>query len=257
MNRRALLREPALLALLARDVVSIAGSQMTWVALPWFVLTTTGSATKMGLVVAAMAAGLGIFGFASGNVTARLGPRRTMLVSDACRVPVTAAIPLLHVLGVLSFPLLLALVFVIGSFATPALASRAALLPAIVGEDENVLAEANALLQGAMSLSVVLAPPLAGVLIGLIGVTSVLLVDAAALAIGFLLIATFVRVGDAAPETEESRGLAAGLRFLRGDRLLRPWSMAMVAGDVAQLAFFVSIPYLVLTRFGDRPGTSA
>lgn len=65
MSRTALLREPALLALLARDVVSLAGSQMTWVALPWFVLTTTGSATKMAVVVAVEAAALGIVGFAA------------------------------------------------------------------------------------------------------------------------------------------------------------------------------------------------
>ena len=68
MTRRALLRDRALLALLARDVVSTAGSQMTWVALPWFVVTTTGSATKMAIVVAVEAAALGIVGFAAGNL---------------------------------------------------------------------------------------------------------------------------------------------------------------------------------------------
>ena len=57
---------------------------MTWVALPWFVLTTTGSATKMAIVVAVEAAALGIVGFAAGNVAARLGPRRTMLICERC-----------------------------------------------------------------------------------------------------------------------------------------------------------------------------
>ena len=69
----------------------------------------------------------------------------------------------------------------------------------------------------------------------------------------FLLIACFVKVGGAAPETEESRGLGAGVRFLLKDRLLRPWSVAIVAGDVAWLAFFVAMPFLVLTRFGEQP----
>jgi MFS family permease len=102
-------------------------------------------------------------------------------------------------------------------------------------------------------VSFVLGPPLAGLLIGLLGATTVLLVDAATFAAAFLLIALFVRVGGRAPETDESRGLAAGIRFLLGDRLLRPWSLAIVAGDVAWLAFFVSMPFLVLTRFGDEP----
>jgi MFS family permease len=253
VSRRDLLREPALLALLAREVVSLAGSQMTWVALPWFVLTTTGSATKMAVVVAVEAAALGVVGFAAGNIAARLGARRTMLVSDAARAPLMALIPALHFTDLLSFPLVLAIVFAVGAFGTPSFASKAALLPEIVGEDEGPLGEANALLQISNRISFVLGPPLAGVLIGLMGATTVLLIDAATFAAGFLLIALFVRVGGAVPDTEESRGLAAGVRFLFRDRLLRPWSLAIIAGDVGWLAFFVSMPFLVLTRFGDEP----
>ncbi len=253
MTRRALLRDRALLALLARDVISTAGSQMTWVALPWFVVTTTGSATKMAIVVAVEAAALGIVGFASGNLVGRVGLRRTMLVADACRAPLIAAIPLLHAAGLLTFPLLLVLVFAVGAFGTPSFVSKAAILPEIVGEDEGVLGEANALLQAAMRIALVLGPVLAGVLIGVFGATNVLYIDAATFLVGFLLIAFFVKVGGAAPETEESRGLGAGVRFLLKDRLLRPWSVAIVAGDVAWLAFFVAIPFLVLTRFGEQP----
>jgi MFS family permease len=253
MTRRALLRDRALLALLARDVISTAGSQMTWVALPWFVVTTTGSATKMAVVVAVEAAALGIVGFASGNLVGRVGLRRTMLVADACRAPLIAAIPVLHAAGLLSFPLLLALVFAVGAFGTPSFVSKAAILPEIVGEDEGVLGEANALLQAAMRIALVLGPVLAGVLIGVFGATNVLYIDAATFLVGFLLIACFVKVGGAAPETEESRGLGAGVRFLLKDRLLRPWSVAIVAGDVAWLALFVTMPFLVITRFGEQP----
>ncbi len=252
-GRSSLLRDPRLVALLARDVVSMAGSQMTWVALPWFVLTTTGSATKMAVVVAVEAAALGVFGFASGNLVARLGPRRTMLVADAARAPLMALIPALHLLELLSFPVLLVLVFAVGAFGTPSFASKAALLPELVGEEEGLLGEANALLQVANRASLILGPPLAGVLIGLMGATTVLFVDAATFAVGFLLIAGLVRVRATAAPTDESRGLAAGLRFLARDRLLRYWSPAIVAGDVAWLAFFVAMPFLVLTRYGDEP----
>jgi MFS family permease len=253
VTTRSVVREPALLALLARETVSLAGSQMTWVALPWFVLTTTGSATKMAFVVGVEAAAAGLVGFAAGNVTAWLGPRRTMLIADASRAPLMAAIPALHFLDLLSFPLLLGLVFVVGAFATPSFASKAALLPAIVGEEEGPVGEANALLQIANRVSFVLGPPLAGVLIGLLGATTVLLVDAATFAAGFLLIALFVRVGGRIQDTDESRGLSAGIRFLFRDRLLRPWSLAIIVGDVGWLAFFVAMPFLVLTRFGDQP----
>ena len=252
-SRTALLRNPALLALLARDVVSSAGSQMTWVALPWFVLTTTGSATRMAIVVAVEAAALGIVGFAAGDLAARLGARRTMLVADAARAPLMALIPTLHHFDLLSFPLLLVLVFAVGAFGTSSFASRAAIVPDIVGEDEGVVGEANALLQVSQRLTMILGPVLAGVLIGVVGATNVLYIDAATFAVGFVLIALFVRVGGSKPATDESRGVTAGARFLFREPLLRYWSAAVVAGDVAWLAFFTVMPFLVLTRFGDEP----
>nr|MBA2474782.1 MFS transporter [Actinomycetota bacterium] len=53
MDDRPLLRRRPLLALLAAEVVSTTGSQMTWLALPWLVLVTSHSATRMSLVVGA------------------------------------------------------------------------------------------------------------------------------------------------------------------------------------------------------------
>src|SRR5438046_2403326 len=52
------LRSRWLAALLAAEVVSTTGSAMTYLALPWFVLVTTGSATRTSLVVAAELAGV-------------------------------------------------------------------------------------------------------------------------------------------------------------------------------------------------------
>lgn len=43
-------RRRPLVALIAANTISHIGSQFTAVAIPWFVLVTTGSAAKMGLV---------------------------------------------------------------------------------------------------------------------------------------------------------------------------------------------------------------
>ncbi|MDP8910863.1 MAG: MFS transporter, partial [Actinomycetota bacterium] len=252
-SRRALLRNRSLLALLARDVISVTGSQMTWLALPWFVLTTTGSASRMAVVLAVESASLAIFGFLGGNVVTRLGPRRTMLVADAARAPLVALVPLLHALDALSFPLLLVLVAAISAFATPSFASKTSILPDLVGEDEAVLGEANALLQGASRITMIAGPALAGTLIAVIGATNVLLVDAVTFAVGFALVARFVRGGDRVEHDEESRSLLAGLRFVARHRLLRPWTATLVVGDVAWLVMFAAMPVLVLARFGEEP----
>ena len=45
---RSPLRQRPIFALVSAEVISSLGSQMTFLALPWFVLQTTGSATRMG-----------------------------------------------------------------------------------------------------------------------------------------------------------------------------------------------------------------
>ena len=46
MSRGEILRHRPLRALLAAEVISTTGAQMTRLALPWFVLTTTGSPAR-------------------------------------------------------------------------------------------------------------------------------------------------------------------------------------------------------------------
>lgn len=87
MDDRPLLRRRPLLALLAAEVVSTTGSQMTWLALPWLVLVTSHSATRMSLVVGAEIVGLGLFGLPGGKLLGRLGAWRTMLLCDGARAP--------------------------------------------------------------------------------------------------------------------------------------------------------------------------
>ena len=256
MSRRDLFRNPGLIGILAREVISLTGSQMTWVALPWFVLTTSGSATRMTLVMATEAAAVALGGFAGGLAT-RIGARRTMLICDGARAPLMAAIPLLYMADALSFPLLLVLVFGVGVFATPSFASKTSLLPDLVGEDEARLGEANALLQTANRLASLLGPPIAGVLIGVFGATEVLLIDAATFAVGFLLTLTLVHepgvVAEPEPDAKKEHAFRAVYRFLSRDPLLRPWAIVLVLGDVMWLALFAVLPVLVLERFGDEP----
>ena len=54
------------------------------------------------------------------------------------------SIPLLYEAGLLSFPLLLVLVFVLGCFIAPYFSAQRIVLPELVGEDEATLTQANA-----------------------------------------------------------------------------------------------------------------
>ena len=247
-----ILRERSLVALLVAETISTTGMQMTWLALPWFVLTTTGSAGRMVLVLAAEAVGLALFGLPGGSVLARLGPRRMMMLSDGIRGPLTLLIPILHWLGLLSFPLLLALVFALGAFSAGYFAAQRAVVPEVLGEDERLVGRANAYLQGAQRVTLLLGPALAGVLIAWLGAPSVIVIDAATYVVSVALVGGFMR-SVAARVAEERGGFLDGLRWLVRDPLLRTWSVAFVVGDAAWYAFFAAVPVLVVADYGADP----
>ena len=104
----ALLRSRPVVALFVAEVVSTTGSQMTWLALPWFVFVTTGSATRMTLVVAAELAGLAAFALPGSRLLRRWGAWRAMVACDVARAPLLGLVPLLHWAGWLSLGVLVA-----------------------------------------------------------------------------------------------------------------------------------------------------
>jgi len=114
--------------------------------------------------------------------------------------------------------------------------------------------EANALFQAATRTTMLAGPLLGGVLIGAIGATSVLLVDAVSYVGAVLLVTAFVPRRAPVEQEPEHRQIRAGLRFVVRDPLLRVWWPAFAIGDAAWTAFFVTVPVLVLDRFGHRPG---
>ncbi len=233
---RSPLRQRPVFALVSAQVISSLGSQMTFLALPWFVLQTTGSATRMGIVLAVELLPIAILGIPSGSVIARYGARRTMIVSDLIRAPLLASIPLLHELGMLTFPLLLAIVACIGAFLAPYFASQRLILPELVGDDEQVVAQANAVVEGATRATSLLGPAAAGLLIAFFSAPVVLYVDAATFLIAFGLVALLVPTRPPRPQSEDGRGLFAGIRFLFRDPLLRVLGVtALVANGLGQM----------------------
>ena len=90
-----------------------------------------------------------LLGIPGGTVAARLGAKRTLLLTQLLAAPLVALVPLLHYADLLTFPLLLVLVFLIGTLWTPFYAAQATIIPELIGEDERVVARGNAILQGA------------------------------------------------------------------------------------------------------------
>ncbi|NES27934.1 MFS transporter [Micromonospora terminaliae] len=263
-----MLRTPGLLALFVAKLLSTFGSWLTLLALPWFVLVTTGSPVKMSAVLAAEFLGVVTLGLPSGRVVARLGVRRTMLICDAARVPLMALIPLLHQAGWLSLPALLVVSFSLGVFTAPYVSSQRLILADLLGPtrgtDEKLLARANSLIDGATRVAALAGPALGGLLIALLGPAQVLWIDAGTYLISYLILAFFVRppapvVADtnrASPRASDERAATfAGLRHALRHRALRLFVLALTLVTTSVPAVFICLQVLVMDELGGDPRT--
>ena len=238
-------------ALVVAETISVLGSRMTYLALPWFVLATTGSPGKMSLVLAAEILPMALLGIPSGSVVEKLGGRTTMLVADFARAPIMASIPVLHALDALSFPLLLGLVAMLGTFMPPYSAAQRVVLPELVGENERLLVQGNSMIEGGTSFAGLTGPALAGLLIPFLGAPNVLYVDAATFLVSFAILVTLVpkRKPLHAPA---QHGVLGGLQFVLRDRLLAPLTLTVVG-----FGFIVSALSPALLVFANEAFASA
>ncbi|GAA2332944.1 MFS transporter [Streptomyces caniferus] len=238
-------------ALLVAEVASLTGSQLSTVALPWFVLTTTGSVVRMSWVMAAYFVPVALFGIVAGGWAGRVGARRWMILSDLCRFVLTAAVPTLYALGALSFPLLLLLTFLTGAFWAPYMASQQTVLAGVTGEDEHALARTGSLLQGATRTAVVLGPPGGAALVVLLGAPAVLLIDAASFLVAAALVGWAVSDQGRPPEEDSPMRSKVGeaMGVLRRDRLLFFWSVGTMITESAGQALLAAFPVLVKLQF--------
>ena len=242
------MKKTAVGALVAAEIVSVFGTRMTYLALPWFVLVTTGSPGKMSLVLAAEIAPMAVLGIPSGMLVERIGSRNTMLIADFARAPILASIPLLHAAGMLSFGLLLGVVALLGCFMPPYFASQRTILPELVGEDERLMSQGNSLIEGGAGFAALIGPAAAGMLIPFIGASNVLYVDAATYLVAFLLVLTFVPRRKPVVVPARQKALA-GVRFLLGDKLLGPLAAVVVGFGLVMPGIAAGLPVYAFDAF--------
>lgn len=211
---------------LTAEAVSLTGTRVSMIALPFLVLTTTGSATRTGLVALFEALPMVLLKVLGGPVIDRLGPRRVSIGCDAGSLVVVGSIPALHEAGVLSFPVLLGLVALAGALRGPGDAAKQALVPVIVEHARVPMERVTGLAGTVERASSMLGAALAGGLVAWLGATDALVVDAASFGVSALVLLWSTRsLRGPAAVPEESEGgyghrLRVGWDFLRGDRVL-------------------------------------
>jgi MFS family permease len=232
---------------------------MTQLALPWFVLQTTGSATKTGLVSFFVILPTIFAAFIGGTLVDRMGFRRSSILADWFCTLTIALIPLLYAAGRLEFWALLVLVFFTSLFDTPGVTARTALLPVLALKANMTLEQASTGSQVINRVSHLVGAPLAGLLIAILGATQVLWIDASTFAFSALLImltVPAVRGGQAKEEEEKEKTsfweeLREGIIFIWQDRLIRVViAVVMITNMLDGAIFGVVLPFYAKNFLG-------
>lgn len=249
-------RDPNVLRWLGAYTASMVGDSVYYIALSWAAVQA-GSPTQAGVVMAVSAVPRALLMLGGGVVADRFGPRRVVIGSDAVRcAAVLAVAALLFLTSPGLWPLaLLAVVFgTVDAVFMPAVGA----LPARVTSRDQL-----ARVQGMRGLGIrfasIVGAPLGGLGVAVGGA-------AAAFAFAGLLIAVSVPLlisvrmrelptDDKADDRPASPlgDLRAGLRYIRGHRVLAPLMLAIALGDLG----FVGPLNVGLTLLADERGWGA
>ena len=220
------------LALAAAETLSLSGTRLSTIAIPWLVLSTTGSPVLTGLTammemlpyVAAKAL--------SGPLIDRVGPKRIAVVCDIASVAVVMLVPMLDWFGLLGMPLLLPVVFAMGVLRGPSDAAKQAMVPDIAELAAVPIERVTGVVGAIERLASTAGAAGAGALIGLIGPGQALVVNAITFAAAALIVGVGIprlRSMSELRDAPEARpggmssylgDLREGWRFLRGDAVL-------------------------------------
>jgi MFS family permease len=255
-------------ALTAATLISVLGTSMAALAIPWLVLTTTGSAGRTGLVLFVQMTPYVLAQAVGGPWVDRTGPHRTFWIGNLTAAVITAGIPLLYAVGDLSLILLAVLAGAAGAARGLADCGTTVLIPGVARLAGVAVERVSGLNSAANRAGLLLGAPLGGVLLGFVNPPSVVLIDA----VSFLLAAMLVGIGvphaaqDADPTVAATaaagRGpvgpvvaegyltkLRVGFAFLRRDRLLLGLCLMIAVTNLASAALGdVLVPAWVLDR---------
>jgi MFS family permease len=210
--------------LISSSFVSNTGNAFSNLAIPLYVLATTGSATRTGVVAFVNYTPPVIAAIFGGALVDRIGRRRTLMTADALSGVSTALIPLLHMMDALSFPILLVLV-AFGSFLdSPGRAARSSMIPSLATRSGYTPERAQSLSMSGFMLSQVIGPAMAGVVVAASGPTAAIWVNAASFAVSLLIVKNIVREPEIAGPRAEStylEDLREGFHFVWRDRFMR------------------------------------
>ncbi|MER6509875.1 MFS transporter [Nonomuraea sp. NPDC001636] len=215
--------------LLAAMTVSLTATRVSAIALPWFVLTTTGSPARTGMVAFAEMAPYVLVKALAGPLADRVGPRRISWIGDVVSAAAAGAVVLLHGLGLLPLGALIALVAVVGAARGPGDLAKEIMIPEAAERGRVPLERATGLMGVTERLAQTVGPAAGGAVVALLGPLASLGISVTCFALGSVIVTWALprdmghrAPAEEAPESKEGywRRFGQGFTFLRGEPLL-------------------------------------
>jgi MFS family permease len=232
----------------AGQSLSYLGDGLRTLAIPLIVYKLTGSGVALGVTWGLELVPYAFVSLIGGSLADRVDRRRLMLACDALRCVVMLALSALFALGRLALWEVYVGVFVLACAGAIFLGAQQTSIPYLLGKArvKSAVAALNATEQ---SVNLV-APPLGGALLSIVGPLPALLANAVTYLASQLAIAS---VPDFGPETpgrlptprEIAGDVLTGWRFLRGERALFVFSLLSLALNfVGSIGFIAIIPFV-------------
>jgi MFS family permease len=243
-------------------VLSVIGDYFLFIALPFFVYERTGSVLATGAMFAAETLPRLLFGSVAGVFVDRWARKKTMVISDLSRALIL--LPLLVVAAGGPLALVYAVAFVEASVSMFFLPAKSATIPNLVAERD--LTAANSLDSLGEEVPSLIGPLLGGALLGVVGLSGLVLLDVGTYLASALLI-SMIDAPTSAPEEEPdvtaevavSAWANALKEWLGGLRLIgRDRSIAVLFGVISVATIGEgAVTVLLIIFFRDVLGSGA
>ena len=232
--------------------VSVLGSQVTLIAVPYIALTMLhASVFQVSLLAAVEMLPFLLITLPAGAWLDRVRRRPVLVAADFGRAVVLLSIPVAYVVGAMSIGQLFVVAFVTGTCTALFDVADQSFLPVLL--DREDLVDGNARLQVSYSVAQIGGPTLAGNLIQIVAAPLAIIADALSFFIsGGLIVA--IRKREDKPERALDAGgrptslrteISSGLRYVLGNRYLRPIAGCTGTSNLFGAALFAVFPVLI------------
>jgi MFS family permease len=231
---------------------SILGSQVTIIAMPFIALTMLGASVfQVSLLTAVEMLPFLLFTLPAGAWLDRVRRRPVLIAADIGRGVVLLSIPVAYLMDALTLWQLYAVAFVTGALTAFFDVADQSYLPAIL--DREDLVDGNANLQISYSVAQIGGPTLGGNLIAIVAAPFAIAVDAISFFISGGFVAAIHRREELPARRLDKSGLptsmrteiAEGMRYVLGNRYLRPIAACTGTSNLFGAAVFGIFPVLI------------